>query len=357
MTTLRKAMPFTLLILCAALTCLPLAAQNNPDCSFTFPFTGDDGTQAANTHSNLSGNTPCVNWRVTFSTTGTLTTTVTFQTSPDNLNWTAVPNTICSAGTQPPCVIQGSNPVSGTQGQMYVSAYGSYVRIVTSGSSGTGTGTARAYGAKGASASAGGGVGGNSGNLWALSGNTLSPSIAGNNVAVGNTVLGPKTIGAGANQLPAAATCTRCMTMVTDAASASDCTVGSGSSIAVCYSNGTLWGPLGAGATPAPTPSTTITLTAPRGYAICTGTCTVTLPVPAAGYEFCVMNDDAVATAITLAALGSGAMYENAIRTAYGTPGTGTMVLAAAQGNAVCLVGRDVTHYLTVSYTGSPTVN
>jgi hypothetical protein len=69
------------------------------------------------------------------------------------------------------------------------------------------------------------------------------------------------------------------------------------------------------------------------------------------------MNDDAVATAITLAALGSGAMYENAIRTAYGTPGTGTMVLAAAQGNAMCLVGRDVTHYLTVSYTGSPTVN
>jgi hypothetical protein len=109
--------------------------------------------------------------------------------------------------------------------------------------------------------------------------------------------------------------------------------------------------------TPIPAPGISITLTAPRGYAICTGACTVSVPAPAAGYEFCVLNDDNVATAITLSALGSGAMYENTGRTAYGTAGTGTFTAAAAAGNKVCIVGRDSTHYLTVSYIGAWTAN
>lgn len=67
------------------------------------------------------------------------------------------------------------------------------------------------------------------------------------NAAMPATILGPKTIGAGANQLPAAASCDRCVTIVTDAASTSDCTVGSGAVKAVCYSNGVVWGPLGGG--------------------------------------------------------------------------------------------------------------
>lgn len=109
--------------------------------------------------------------------------------------------------------------------------------------------------------------------------------------------------------------------------------------------------------TPLITPGTSITLTAPRAYGVCTGTCTVTVPVPAAGYEFCVLNGDNVTTAITLSALGSSAMYENSARTAYGTAGTGTLVVSAAAANKVCLVGLDSTHYLTVSYNGTVTVN
>jgi hypothetical protein len=108
---------------------------------------------------------------------------------------------------------------------------------------------------------------------------------------------------------------------------------------------------------PIVTPSTTPTLVGPKSYAICTGTCTVTVPVPVAGYDFCVYNDDNVATAITLSALGSSAMYENSARTAYGTAGTGTLVVSAAAANKVCIVGRDSTHYLTVSYNGTITVN
>lgn len=163
MTTLRKVLP--LILLCAALSGLPLAAQTQ-DCSFTYTFTGD-GTY---TVSNLSGVTPCVNWRLTLSVTGSLTTTATFYTSPDNSVFTAVPNTVCSATVQPPCILQGANPIVGTQGMMYVAAYGAFVRVVTSSSSGSGNGTIRGYGVKGASAQAlpAGGGGGGSGTVTSV---------------------------------------------------------------------------------------------------------------------------------------------------------------------------------------------
>lgn len=149
MTTKLKVLPFLLLLLVASWT-LPQELQaQQTDCAFTRTFTGD---LTAVSSSNLSANTPCVNWRVTVSTTGTLSSTVTFQTSPDNTNWTSVPNTPCTgAGTN--CVYQGANPIVGTQGMVSVSAYGSYVRVVTSSSTGTGTGTVRGYGAKGITAS------------------------------------------------------------------------------------------------------------------------------------------------------------------------------------------------------------
>lgn len=102
---------------------------------------------------------------------------------------------------------------------------------------------------------------------------------------------------------------------------------------------------------------TSVSLTAPRQYYVCTGTCTVTPPVPAAGYEFCVMNDDNVATVITLAALGSSARYEATARTSYGTAGTGTFVSGGAAKDQVCIVGRDSTHYLTTSSVGTWTAN
>lgn len=110
----------------------------------------------------------------------------------------------------------------------------------------------------------------------------------------------------------------------------------------------------------APTPLTTgtsVTLSAPRQYFVCTTTCTITVPVPAAGYEFCVMNDDNVSTVITLSAIGSSARYENTARTAYGTAGTGTFVSGGAAGDKVCLLGRDSTHYLTAAFNGTWTAN
>jgi hypothetical protein len=102
---------------------------------------------------------------------------------------------------------------------------------------------------------------------------------------------------------------------------------------------------------------TSVSLTAPRQYYVCTNTCTVTPPVPAAGYEFCVRNGNNTATVITLAALGSSARYENTANTAYGTTGTGTLVSAGAVGDKICIVGLDGTHYLTLSYVGTWTAN
>jgi hypothetical protein len=106
-----------------------------------------------------------------------------------------------------------------------------------------------------------------------------------------------------------------------------------------------------------PTPGATCTFTANSTICVATTTATITVPVPAAGYQFCVLNDDNVSTVITLSAIGSSARYENTARTAYGTAGTGTFVSGGAVGDAVCLLGRDSTHYLTVSYSGAWTAN
>lgn len=106
-----------------------------------------------------------------------------------------------------------------------------------------------------------------------------------------------------------------------------------------------------------PTPGATCTFTANSTYCIATTTATITVPVPAAGYQFCVANDDNVATVITLSAIGSSARYEGTARTAYGTAGTGTFVSGGAVGDFVCLLGRDSTHYLTLSSKGTWTAN
>lgn len=72
---------------------------------------------------------------------------------------------------------------------------------------------------------------------------TITPRKATDTVAIGTTVLGPKTLAAGDNQLPAAAAGNAGqLTRVTDAANALDCTgAGGGTAISFCYSNGAAW--------------------------------------------------------------------------------------------------------------------
>ena len=93
-------------------------------------------------------------------------------------------------------------------------------------------------------------------------------------------------------------------------------------------------------------------ITGADGYYVCTTTCAITLPTPAAGFQFCVRNDSAVTTVITISAITS-VQFEKTTYNGYGTVTTGTMVSGGALGDKICLVGRDSTHYLVGSYVGT----
>ena len=110
-------------------------------------------------------------------------------------------------------------------------------------------------------------------------------------------------------------------------------------------------------ATPVSIAATTHTMTAPREYFLCTTAtaCSVTLPVPAASYEFCVRSDNNVSTAITLAARTS-ILYEKTDRTGWGTAGN-SISSGAAVTNQICVIGYDATHYAIMSSAGTWTNN
>lgn len=105
---------------------------------------------------------------------------------------------------------------------------------------------------------------------------------------IGTTFLGPKTIGVGANQLPSAASSTRAITEVTDALNVNDCTIGGGTAIAVCYSNGVVWGSLG-GSPPASVcqPTSYTTLYTDAAFIVASTTATSNLVTLSAGQRLC----------------------------------------------------------------------
>ena len=96
-------------------------------------------------------------------------------------------------------------------------------------------------------------------------------------------------------------------------------------------------------------------LTAPNNYFVCTTTCTVTPPVPVAGYQFCVRNDDAATTVITLGG-NTNIYYEKTNYNGYGTV-SGTISSGGALGDKMCIVGRDATHYIVGSFVGTWTAS
>lgn len=82
------------------------------------------------------------------------------------------------------------------------------------------------------------------GNFQWLNRNKVSKDGRGN-ASLSYITLGPRTIGAGASQIPSASSCVGCVTVVTDASDASDCTTGSGTAAALCRSNGVTWVSIG----------------------------------------------------------------------------------------------------------------
>ena len=97
--------------------------------------------------------------------------------------------------------------------------------------------------------------------------------------------------------------------------------------------------------------STGNTLTSPTEYFVCTASCTVTPPVPAAGYVFCVRNDTNTTGTIIMGGR-TNIYYEKTDFSTYGTV-SGTMTSGGALGDKVCIIGRDSTHYSVESSFGT----
>jgi len=112
-----------------------------------------------------------------------------------------------------------------------------------------------------------------------------------------------------------------------------------------------------------PAPTTTVSsgaiaVTTNNTYVICTTTCAVTPPQPAAGVQLCVRNAPGSATVITMAAMSTGnsfspqAYYELTTHAAWGTLAH-TIVSSGAATDSLCLVGYDSSHYAIMSYTNA----
>lgn len=152
-------------LLFSLLTAVVYGQPGTPyDCFSVYTFSGATSQTGQN---NASSAAPCVAWRVTYTSSGFSSVTVQFETSPDNSNWTAVPNSICSSSVQPPCVTDGSNPLAAdVMGSASFRAYGKWVRVHVTGVTGTGSGQIVTYGYKGTSAGAGVGGGGSGGQTF-----------------------------------------------------------------------------------------------------------------------------------------------------------------------------------------------
>jgi hypothetical protein len=104
--------------------------------------------------SNANTATPCVRWEISYNSSGFSAFSIQIETSPDNITFTAVPNTVCSSTVQPPCVREGANPSTTIGNQFFsVNAYGRFVRLNVTSVTGSGSITARVFGYKGLSAS------------------------------------------------------------------------------------------------------------------------------------------------------------------------------------------------------------
>jgi hypothetical protein len=96
-----------------------------------------------------------------------------------------------------------------------------------------------------------------------------------------------------------------------------------------------------------PAPGTGATLTAPSEFYHCSGgtPCAMVLPIPVAGYQFCVDDDAGVTASISFANPGTGVMYEKSDHSGYGTATSGTAVSTSGAYASICFEGKDATHY------------
>jgi hypothetical protein len=158
------------MLLALILTLGSLAYGQAPDCQFTqtFTTTGYGVTVANQAVANLG--TQCTTWRLSYYADGMSALSIQIEGAPDASGYpgtfAAVPTTACSTTVQPPCLIDGTNPL--TNANHATEAFRGYyawiaLDVTTFTSTGAGSITARMYGYKGTSSAAnllGGGGGG-----------------------------------------------------------------------------------------------------------------------------------------------------------------------------------------------------
>lgn len=139
-----------------------------PDCQFTQTFTATGYGVTASNQAVANLGTQCVTWRLSYYADNMTALSIQIEGAPDSAGspgtFSAVPTTACSSTVQPPCMLDGANPLTDINHNTeafrgYYAWIALHVTVFTS--PGSGEITARMYGYKGtSSASVIGGGGG-----------------------------------------------------------------------------------------------------------------------------------------------------------------------------------------------------
>jgi hypothetical protein len=92
-------------------------------------------------------------------------------------------------------------------------------------------------------------------------------------------------------------------------------------------------------------------LTAKAAYVTCTAACTITLPTPVVGGQYCARNLPGVSSVITFAGI-AGVSFELFNHSGWGAAAN-VPTSGGATGDQVCWIGYDATHYELFSYNGT----
>ena len=173
------------LLLALLLTLGSFAAYGqSPDCQFTQTFTATGYGVTVSNQAVANLGTQCTTWRLSYYADGMTALSIQIEGAPDANGsagtFAAVPTTACSSTVQPPCTLDGANPL--TNANHATEAFRGYyawialdVTIFTpTGSSGLIV--ARMYGYKGTSPAAGNRGGSGSGNATTINGASVPAS-------------------------------------------------------------------------------------------------------------------------------------------------------------------------------------
>jgi hypothetical protein len=166
-----------------------------PDCQFTQTFTATGYGVTVSNQAVANLGTQCVTWRLSYYADNMTALSIQVEGAPDSAGapgtFAAVPTTACSSTQQPPCTLDGSNPLTDAN-HATVAFRGYYAWMALHVTVFTPTGspakiTARMYGYKGTSPAASVRSGGASGNFVPYTGATADLNMGPHAVITGGT--------------------------------------------------------------------------------------------------------------------------------------------------------------------------